>query len=251
MKEPYAERPGSSIWPVTDWSGVGQAATAVGQDPERLSRLILTYHVPLRVYLLATFPALADQAGELLQDFAQDKILQEGWLGRADPERGRFRDFLKASLKHFVQGYLRKAGNAPASLAELDYDLPADEPAAELFDRNWAHAILAEVLARMEKDCLTPGTDQPRRAEIWELFQLRVVHPAYEGAEPAGYEELVTRFGLVSPFAAHNMLATAKRIFTRHLHGVIAEYEGGGPAARLELDEIKRSLSVLSRKRKA
>ena len=55
----------------------------------------------------------------------------------------------------------------------------------------------------------------------------------------------------VSPFAAHNMLATAKRIFTRHLHGVIAEYEGGGPAARLELDEIKRSLSVLSRKRKA
>jgi RNA polymerase sigma-70 factor (ECF subfamily) len=250
MKESSAETPGSSLWPMTDWSGVGHAATAVGKDPDRLNRLILTYRVPLKVYLLSTFPALTNQADELLQDFAQDKILREGWLGKADRDRGRFRDFLKTSLKHFIHDHLRKASKAPASLDELEFDPPAKEPSAELFDLNWARAILSETLARMENDCRTPGIDQPRRAQIWELFQLRVVYPALEGAELLGYEDLVSRFGLATPFEAHNMLATAKRIFTRHLNGVIADYEGGGQAARFELDEIKRSLSCLSKKRK-
>lgn len=235
---------------MTDWSGVGHAATAVGKDPARLNHLILTYRVPLRVYLLSTFPALKHQADELLQDFAQDKILREGWLMHANRTRGRFRNFLKTSLRNFVMDRLRGGANSPLSLEELEVDLPANEPGTELFDLNWARTILSETLARMEKDCGSPGTDQPRRAQIWELFQLRVVRPAFEGAELIGYEELVSRFGLVSPFEAHNMLATAKRIFTRHLNGVIAEYEGGGQAVRFEIDELKRSLAYLSRKRK-
>jgi hypothetical protein len=250
MKESSAETPGSSLWPMTDWSGVGHAATAVGKDPARLNHLILTYRVPLKVYLLSTFPALTNQADEFLQDFAQDKILREGWLGHANRTRGRFRNFLKTSLRNFVMDRLRRGANPPVSLDELDFEPPAKAPSDDLFDLNWVRAIVSETLVRMEKDCRTAGKDQPGRAQIWELFQLRVVQPEIEGAEPVGYEDLVSRFGLVSPFEAHNMLATAKRIFTRHLNGVIAEYEGGGQAARFELDEIKRSLSCLSRKRK-
>ena len=131
MKKPSAETPGSSLWPMTDWSGVGHAATAVGKDPDRLNRLILTYRVPLKVFLLSTFPALANQADEFLQDFAQDKILREGWLAHANRTRGRFRNFLKTSLRNFVMDRLRKAANPPISLDELDFDLAAKAPSDE------------------------------------------------------------------------------------------------------------------------
>jgi DNA-directed RNA polymerase specialized sigma24 family protein len=250
MKKPSAEKPGSSLWPMTDWSGVGHAAKLVGKDADRLNQLILRYQKPLMIYLLSAFPSLASNADELLQNFAQDKILRQGWLGKASRERGRFRDFLKTSLRNFVHDHLRKNASAPASLDELGIDMPAEERSTELFDLDWARTILAEVLKRMEADCKGPGKDQPRRTCVWEVFRLRILQPALDDSEPSGYEEIVRQFGIVSPADAQNMLATAKRIFSRHLNEVIAEYEGGGQAARFELDEIKRALSCLSKKRK-
>ena len=41
------------------------------------------------------------------------------------------------------------------------------------------------------------------------------------------------------------MLATAKRIFRRHLDTVIAEYEQGPRAVKAEIDEIKSFLNRL------
>jgi len=197
--------------------------------------------------LITTFPSLKSQVGELLQNFAQDRFLKQGWLGKADRDRGRFRDFLKTSLKNFVHDHLRKASNAPASLDELDVDLLAQEPSAELFDLGWVRTVLAEVLKRMEADCKRPGKDQPRRAHIWEVFRLRLLRPALEGAEPDGYEQMVRQFGIVSPADAQNMLATAKRIFLRHLYAVIGEYENGGAAVRAEIEDLKRFLGGFCR----
>jgi len=209
----------------------------------------LKYQHPLKVFLLSTFRGLEGQVREILQDFAQDRILREGWLGHANRSRGSFRDFLKSSLRNFVKDRLRRGRNSPVSLDELEIEPPAKGPGDNLFDLNWARTIVSETLVRMERDCRMPAKDQPRGTHIWELFQLRVLQPELLGAEPVDYEDMVNRFGLVSPSVAHNMLATAKRIFIRHLNGVVAEYEGGGPATKLELAEIKRSLSYLGKKR--
>ena len=250
MKAPPAgEDSGSSMWPVTDWPGVGHAAELVGKDAEGLKHLILRYQKPLEVYLISAFPSLKAQTEELLQDFAQDRFLKEGWLGKADRGRGRFRDFLKTSLKNFVRDHLRKVSNAPASLDEMGADLPMPERSAELFDLAWARIILAEVLKRMEADCQSPGKDQPRRTHIWEVFRLRLLRPALEDADPVGYEQLVKQFAIVSPADAQNMLATAKRIFIRHLNAVIGEYEKGGAAVKAEIEELKRFLGGFSKGR--
>jgi hypothetical protein len=250
MKAPHAANDsGSSLWPVTDWVGVGRAAGVVGKDAESLGHLILRYQKPLRTYLLSAFPSLGTLADELLQDFAQDRILREGWVGKANRDRGRFRDFLKTSLRNFVQDYLRKQRRSPASLDGMELDLATDERSAELFDLGWVRTILAEVLTQMEADCKTPGRDQPRRAHIWEVFRLRLLQPALEGVDPVGYEHLVKQFGIVSPADAQNMLATAKRIFTRHLHAVVADYEKEGAAVRVEIEELKQFLSRLAQRR--
>ena len=250
MKHSHPKDLENPLWPQTDWSGLGRASEAVGKDADRLNHLILLYRVPLKVYLVSTFPGLSNQAEEFLQDFAQDKILREGWLGKADRKRGRLRDFLKTSLRNFVNDRLRREANPPASLDEMEFDPPEECPGVALFDLNWARTILAETLARMEKDCKTPGKEQPNRDHIWEIFRLRILQPILEDAPLAPYEELIVRLGIASPFAAQNMLATAKRIFTRHLNGVIAEYEKGENAVKAEIEEIKRFLSRLSKKEK-
>ena len=43
------------------------------------------------------------------------------------------------------------------------------------------------------------------------------------------------------------MLATAKRIFTRHLNAVIGEYEEGKRAVKAEIEDLRRFLSGLSK----
>ncbi|MGH7979113.1 MAG: hypothetical protein ACREE6_07035, partial [Limisphaerales bacterium] len=68
------ETPAGSIFPRTDWTELGKAADA---QPAPLDRLIRMYWQPLRIFLIATFPNLAGQAEELLQDFAGDKFLRE------------------------------------------------------------------------------------------------------------------------------------------------------------------------------
>lgn len=181
-----AESPASSIFPRTDWVGLGQAAQA---DEARLDSLIRLYWMPLRVFLMATFPSLKDQADVLLQEFAEDKILKQGWLGRADRSRGKFRDFLKTSLRHFVLDRLNRAESrrAPVSLDELERELPAPPAASEEFDLTWVRAALAETLRRMEADCRDPSADQPRRSYIWEMFQVRLIDPLLNDAPQVPY----------------------------------------------------------------
>src|SRR5262245_60979736 len=135
---------GSSIWPRTDWSGLAQAARLVGKDPDRLGDLIGKYRFPLGIYLISTFPSQRHCVGEILQDFAQDRILQEGWLSKANRCRGRFRNFLKASLRNFVHDRLRRQAASPESINELEIDPVAAEAASEAFDLNWARTILDE-----------------------------------------------------------------------------------------------------------
>jgi DNA-directed RNA polymerase specialized sigma24 family protein len=238
--------PESSIWPLTDWTGLGRAAESVGKDAEALNQLILKYRVPLEIHLRATFPGLGNQAEEILQDFSEDKILREGWLGGADRKRGRFRAFLKTSLDNFVKDRLRRNASPPVSLDELEHDPPAEQERSDLFDAAWAEAIVSETLRRMKNDCETPRKNQPNRPRIWEVFRLRPARPMLEGAEPMDYEELIGRCAIRSPAEAQNLLATGKRMFLRHFYAVVAEYEERPDAVKEEIELFRTFLSRVS-----
>jgi hypothetical protein len=235
-----------SIFPRTDWAELSKAADA---QPVPLDRLIRLYWQPLRIFLLTTFPTLKDEADTILQDFAEDKMLKEGWLRKADQERGRFRDFLKTSLRNFVLNRLNRADvkNAPLSLDDLEREVPEPAAAAEEFSLEWARAVLAETLRRMEADCKDPAQEQPRRTYIWEMFRIRLIDPIFHDAPQMPYDQLVERFGLKSPTDASNTLLSGKRIFKSHLERVIREYAGQDAAAAVELRELEEFLQRLAK----
>jgi DNA-directed RNA polymerase specialized sigma24 family protein len=241
-----AETPAGSIFPRTDWAELTKAADA---EQAPLDRLIRVYWQPLKIFLMATFPSLSGQAEELLQDFAGDKMLREGWLKKADQTRGRFRDFLKISLRNFILDYLSKTEvkNPPVSLEELEQEIPESPASAEEFDLAWTQAVLSETLRRMEADCRKPGKDQPRRTCIWEMFRVRLLEPLFHDAPQMPYDQLVERFGLKSPLDASNTLLSGKRIFKAHLDEVIRDYAGKDAATDLEVEALKDFLRKLSK----
>jgi DNA-directed RNA polymerase specialized sigma24 family protein len=241
------EQQGSTIFPRTDWAELGKAAEG---DDARLDRLIRLYWSPLKIFLVATFPELRDQAEVLLQEFAEDKILKKGWLQRADRNRGQFRHFLKTSLRNFMLDRLNRADvrHAPVSLEELEHELPGEETASEVFDLTWARTVLAEAVRRMEADCKNPTADQPRRRNIWEMFRIRLLAPIFDDVRPVPYEQLIERFGLRSPTDASNMLLSAKRIFKMHLSNVINEYAEQDAATAVEVQALEEFVSRMAKR---
>jgi RNA polymerase sigma-70 factor (ECF subfamily) len=226
-------------FPVTTWMEVTDRKKVVNR-----------YWSALRTYLgglLSRFPEYRNEADDWLQDFIKEKILDPGWLEKADPNKGRFRDLLKSSLRNFVTGEIRKREAAKRGgtsdvvpLDELDQEIPGPEPSSDSFDMAWLQMLLSETLQKMKEGCAVSENNH-----IWKIFEVRVLKPALEGIEPAPYEELIAKFALRSPAQATNALATGKRMFARHLRAVIAQYETGDKAVRAEIDSLRLFLNKL------
>ena len=177
-------------------------------------------------------------------------MIERNLLARADRARGRFRWFLAAALNDYCANQLRAdtagkrvpAGVKLVSLAEgleagagaAAHDGPAagadGAVAAHAFDVAWAREAMAEALRRMRDECVACS-----RADLWQVFEWRVLGPALDDAAPVGYAELVQALGYATPKAAANALVTAKRRFEQALRSVIAEYVGDDEELELEL----------------
>jgi RNA polymerase sigma-70 factor (ECF subfamily) len=153
---------GGKSFTTTHWSLV--LAAGHGSRPDAataLATLCETYWYPLYYYVRRR-GYRAEEAQDLTQEFFV-KLLEKGYLKVADPDRGRFRSFLLASLNHFLanewdRARARKRGGKVLSLdiegAESRYSLePADDLTAEkLFERRWAMTLLDLVLVRLREE---------------------------------------------------------------------------------------------------
>ena len=134
--------------------GVGEAAILARQQ------LLLRYYGAVYRYLLSMVrdPAAAE---ELTQEFAVR--LLRGDFKHFDPQRGRFRDFLKVAVRHLVIDYWRQQKklheNNPQPLqpgqAEQVVDNPPDAVLDQTFVDKWKEELLGrtwEALAAHEKE---------------------------------------------------------------------------------------------------
>jgi RNA polymerase sigma factor (sigma-70 family) len=165
------------VFATTHWSVVlaaGQSADA--QASAALEQLCRAYWYPLYVFVRRQGYHPED-AQDLTQAFFAH-LLSKDFLDGVGPEKGRFRSFLLACLKHFVTDEWEKArtakrgGNCPAlpldkEKAEERYRLEARVEAnpESLFERRWALDLLEHVLDRLRHE----AADSSRRAVFAEL----------------------------------------------------------------------------------
>lgn len=182
-------------FPTTRWSLLAQATLHGGAtQADALAEFYRRYRQPV-----VTFIRWQTRDGADVEDLAQEFFLQlinDSTLRRADPLRGRFRNFLLKALTRFLarlrirnEAAKRGSGEIPLSLDALAPG--AGEPAvsateAQVFDRGWATDLLGRARAGVEAAWAVRGTTA-------ELDTLRNFLPG--AAATPTYETAATQLG--------------------------------------------------------
>ena len=189
----------SPVFATTHWSVV----LAAGQNrsdgaAKALEELCRTYWYPLYAYLRRKGYSEHD-AQDLTQGFIF-QLLERRSLEKVQPEKGKFRSFLLASLNYFLadvrdrtNAQKRGGGQELISLdfarAEEWYQIePADRQNPEtIYERGWAMTLLDEVLAKLARDFEDAG-----KGAVFSLLQPFLV----EGSRGDSYRDVAVKTGL-------------------------------------------------------
>jgi RNA polymerase sigma factor (sigma-70 family) len=155
---------GRGRFETTRWSVVLDARSSSGDaSSEALQWLCQTYWFPLYTYV-RRWGHTPEDAQDLTQEFFT-RLLEKRYLEQVNPDRGRFRSFLLASMKHFlsnerdrVNAAKRGGGRAPLPLElETAEGLYRREPPDHFtpdkaFERQWARTILDRTMGTLRAE---------------------------------------------------------------------------------------------------
>lgn len=209
----------------THWSVVlaaGHDNTSGGQ--EALAALCESYWFPLYAYVRRQgFDQ--DDARDLTQSFFASLLARRD-LRQVRPERGRFRSFLLAALRHFLinERKQRKAAKRGGGVPQLSLEWecaettylrePVDPGTPEtLFNRRWASSTIAAALDRLRKVWRRAGKETE-----FELLHPSLVGELERGSYGSLAERLQTTEGAVR-VAVHRL----RREFQEQLREQVAQ----------------------------
>jgi len=213
----------------TLWSVV--CAAHAGPDEVMMSarqRLLEQYGGAVHRYLLGALRN-QDAAEELAQEFALRFL--RGDFHRADPERGKFRSFVKTALFRLVVHYCRHQQKQPAPLHSNVPEpvAPDAEPCTsdEEFAQSWREELLAHAWEALEKAQQTTG--QP----FYAVLRFRADHPKTSSSEMA--ELLSAQLGkILSAAGVRQLLHRAREKFADSLLQQVAQSLDKPTAERIE-----------------
>lgn len=184
------------------------------------------------------------RARDLTQSFFA-KLLEKNYVADADPERGRFRTFLLASLSNFMANewnkeQAKKRGGGVQHIS-LDYEKaerwlrqePADRQSPELlFERRWAMTLLRQTLDRLREQFAS----QDKTESFEELRQ----YLAPGDSEP--YADVAARLGMTEGalrVAVHRLRSQYREILREEIADTLSSISDVD-------DEIGRLFEVFS-----
>ncbi len=239
--DPASQRP----FLTTRWTIIRAAAGGNAQAArDALEHLCRVYWYPLYAFVRRQGHAPAD-AQDLTQSFFA-RLLEKRDLAGVDPAKGRFRSFLLAAMKHFLANEwdkvrAQKRGGGRENFTSLDADAAesryhleaADHRSADrVFERNWALALLDEVLGRLR--------DEHEAAGKLSLFE--ALKPALTGDGSDAYADLGSRLGLSEgavKVAVHRLRRRYRDLLRAEIASTVAD------EAEVE-EEIRHLFTVLS-----
>lgn len=214
---------------------------------DALGALCEAYWYPLYAYLRRRGEP-PDEARDLTQGFLASLLARRGFDDLA-PERGRFRAFLLAALKHFVanEAAARRAAKRGGGLRPLPLEIAGDEaerryrleppdPATPetLFERRWALTVIERVLVALRRQWEAAG----RAAEFDGL------QPCLLGDAPAGGYAAVARALGTTEGAVKVAVHRLRRRFHDELRRQIAETVVGDARVDEEIRHLIRSIGA-------
>lgn len=210
---------------------------------EALEKLCRTYWYPLYAYIRRK--GLGEhEAQDLTQGFFAQLLERQSLCG-LDREKGKFRSFLLAALKHFLadewdkaQTVKRGGGKPLISLddetAESRYRLEPSHDLApdKIYERRWALTLLEQVLTRLEVEYVNDG----KNVMFDELQQF------LQGKQPgAPYSNAARTLGMTEgavKVAVHRLRRRYRELLRMEIANTVAS------ASEIE-DELRHLLAAL------
>jgi RNA polymerase sigma-70 factor (ECF subfamily) len=222
-------------WSVVLKAGDGASPLAAGA----LEQLCRAYWFPLYVYVRRQ-GFMPPEAQDVTQGFFH-QLIEKEFLKDVDPNKGRFRSFLLAAIKHFILNQRKHAGRLKRGGDQVMVPFDPDEaetrfrgePATEstadrAFDRRWAMTVMELGLQRV--------ADEYREAGKAPLFQALRKFISAE-AQPGDYDELAPSLGLTK-----NAVGVAVHRLRQRYGELIRAEIANTVAQPLEIDEEMRYL---------
>jgi RNA polymerase sigma factor (sigma-70 family) len=228
----------------TRWSLVAAAGGEGMPAAAALAMICETYWFPLYAFIRRQ-GTTREEAEDLTQGFFMDLLERSPW-DRLAGERGRFRAFLLAALKHYLANErdaarCQKRGGGAAHLpldwqhADARFQL-ADAAQAtpdQAYDREWGLAVLAQVLDRLRQEAEAAG-ERARFEQLREFLSGGIGEGSYQqAADVLGMEAGTVRV------AVHRLRKRYRRMLREEIARTL-----GDPAM---VEEELRSLSAAFR----
>jgi DNA-directed RNA polymerase specialized sigma24 family protein len=236
-------------FPRTHWSRIAALKGAVSTErQEALNYLAERYWKPVYCYVRRRGFEPAE-AEDMVQEFFLTAFANE-LFAKADPARGRFRNFLLKSMQHFlaqqwrdrhalkrhpVEGFVsihKLSSEAEAGVEPKDTETPEDT-----FNRNWYCELVLRVLHAVEQEFLANG----KRIHI-DLLRQRIIDPILNGTEAPSLRELADRYAL-SIKDVENRIITARRAYQRLLREEIRLYASSEDEVAAEIRDLWRFIA--------
>jgi RNA polymerase sigma factor (sigma-70 family) len=233
----------------TRWSQVVAAGgTRSAASEAALAELCAAYWYPLYAYVRRRGYD-EDDARDLTQSFFVH-LLEKNRLALADPARGRFRSFLLAAMKNFVNGEWRKqaalkrGGGVPD--LSLDFESAEERYRVEpshglspesIYERRWALGLLERAVDELRRYYQEAG-----KGELFEALKGSLGHA--EGM--LSYAELSRRLGH-SEGALRTAVSRLRSRWREQIRELVAETVADESKIDDELQSLLASLAETSR----
>jgi RNA polymerase sigma-70 factor (ECF subfamily) len=241
-----AGTPPAARFATTRWSVVMAARDQASPESQAaLQTLCKSYWPPLYAFVRRLGNSAHD-AQDLTQEFFA-RLLEKGWLGAVERDRGRFRTFLIMALKRFLanerdktRAARRGGGQAVLPLdtqfAEKCYlaDTTPALSADHLYERQWALTLLEKAMARLRAEYEGDG-----RAE--DFARLKEYLTAERGAIP--YGEIARTLGAsegAARVAVHRLRKRFREVFRATVADTVSSEEDVEAEVRYVVEVLSR-----------
>lgn len=211
----------------TRWSLIAIASGATAESHVALDELCRLYRPAVLAFIRSHGYSKPD-AEDLTQDFFA-RFLEKRLYAIADPQRGRFRVYLRKVLQHFLANAnafaqaQRRAPGAQLGGDELEH-IAADHESRpdRVFERAWALVVLRHATARLAEEHARAG----KQVLFERLSGFLLEHP-----ESADYDRLSAELGI-----RRNTLAVTLHRLRQRLDLLIVEAVADTVCQESEID---------------
>jgi len=231
---------GQSWFTTTHWSVVLAAGQETSpQAAAALEQLCRRYWYPLYVYVRRQ-GCPPPEAEDLTQAFFT-RVLEKNYLGQVQREKGKFRSFLLAALKHFMSDERDKERAAKRGGGQTFISLDAQSPeeryrlepvneldAEKIYQRRWALTVLEQAREGLREEYTRIG-----KAQLYDRLRI------FEGEDPEAptYAELGAQLGMTE-----SALKSAAHRLRQRYHQLVREEIAQTVSSPAEIDEEIRYL---------